>query len=202
MRGSSSCTHLQAGAAGRSRISDGVTGQLGGLVRTLLGHRGARWWSWWWGSSPYFTPVTRSDQRCWCSLCVRVRAYVCMRLKVSDSGIPAILVNHADRRLRIPPVHHSPAVNAYTCTYILIHSRLTCKLYYLAAFEDKNRTHCWFTGHKCASELFSALPGSELWTTVQNLHEPNETVALQKIRFAATSGWKENDSPESIPGSM
>lgn len=77
--------------------------------------------------------------------CERVRAYVCMRLKVSDSGIPAILVNHADRRLRIPPVHHDdypPAVNAYTCTYILIHSRLTCKLYYLAAFEDKNRTHC------------------------------------------------------------
>lgn len=64
---------------------------------------------------------------------------------MSDSGIPAILVNHADRRLRSPPVHldgYPPGVNAHTCTYILIHSRLTCKLYYLEAFEEKNRMHC------------------------------------------------------------
>lgn len=94
------------------------------------------------GSSPYFTPVARS----YCvgkRACVRMSAFESVHM--SDSGIPAILVNHADRRLRIPPVHHddhSHDVNAYTCTCILIHSRLTCELHYLEASEDKNRTHC------------------------------------------------------------
>lgn len=180
MRGSSSCTLLQAGAAGRSRMSDGVTGQLGGLVRTLLGQRGARWWSWWWwGSYPYFTPVTRSDcvgKRRWCSLCVRVGA--CVRMSVfasvhmSDSGIPAILVNHADRRLRIPPVHHDDYyhdVNAHTCAYILIHSRLTCNLYYLEGFQAKNRTHCWFT---CRNAIWTIF-GSHWFWTVDQRAEPS-----------------------------
>lgn len=78
-------------------------------------------------------------------VCVCVRMSVFESVHMSDSGIPAMLVHHADRRLQIPPVHHDdypPVVNAYTCTYILIHSRLTCKLHDLEAFEDKNRTHC------------------------------------------------------------
>lgn len=91
MRGPQSCTHSCSGAAGRSQTSDRVTGQLCGLVRTLFlrceERRGEE------GVFPLISPLSR-----WQSVLESTvhACYMCVvgSVRMADSGIPVIFVNH------------------------------------------------------------------------------------------------------------
>lgn len=142
MRGSGSCTHLQAGAAGRLQMvwqdSCGVwSGHMYSGARRGGGSGGR-------GVFPSFHPITLSDcvaKCCSCSL------YMCVCLKECAWLIQGFLwylwitSGHADRRLWIPPVHHSvyTIMLKGTTAYITVwsHSR-ACSFHC-----------CWISSHTC-----------------------------------------------------